>query len=61
MSTTITYVKSFWLDCELNEIDVSSLTPELTFSDQIRIDLKFSMSNFVWNLCLFDLEHAPYC
>ena len=27
------YVRSFWLDCELNKFNMSSLTPELTFSD----------------------------
>ena len=32
------------------------MTPELTFSDQNKIDLKFSTSNFVWNLCFLDLN-----
>ena len=32
---------SFRLDCELNKFDVSSLTRELTFSDQNKIDLNF--------------------
>ena len=61
MSKTIKCVKSFWLDCELNKFDVSSLTPELTFSDQNKIDLKFSRSNFVWNLCFLTLNipHIP--
>ena len=55
------YVRSFWLDCELNKFNMSSLTPELTFSDQRKIVLKFSISNFVWvwNICFLDLEHAP--
>ena len=44
----------------VNKFDESSLTPELTFSDQNKIDLKFSTSDFVWNLCFLDLEHAPY-
>ena len=61
MSKTIKCVKSFWLDCELDKFDGSSLTPESTFSDRNEIDLKFSLSNFVWNLCFFDLEPTPYC
>ena len=32
------------------------MTPELTFSDQNKIDLKFSTSNFVWNLCFWTLN-----
>ena len=40
------YVRSFWLDCELNKFNMSSLTPELTFSDQRKIVLKI----FVWIL-----------
>ena len=50
----------FW-EIELDKFDVSSLTPESTFSDQNKIDLKFSISNFVWNLYFFDLEPTPYC
>ena len=41
-------------------LPMSSLTPDLTFSDHRRIDLKFSTSNFVWNLCFLDLAQVPY-
>ena len=43
------YVKSFWLDCEFNKFNMSSLTPELTFSDQNKIDLKFSILKYTFS------------
>ena len=57
--------KKSWFQYQLplnkfNTNCTSNLTPELTFSDQRKIDPKFSRSNFVRNLCFLDLEHAPY-
>ena len=33
-------IQTVWLDCHLNKYDVMSLTPDLTFSDQMWFDLK---------------------
>ena len=42
-----------------NKFDTQSLTPELTFSEQRKIDMKFSTSIVVWNLC-FSTLNAPH-
>ena len=49
--------KSIWFLFETHNHISLNLTPDLTFLDQIKFVLKFSVPNFMWKLCFLDHEH----